>query len=45
MKDMVKFEAAFYEPLKKKFLRHKNNPIMTKYLRKQRMVRCKLRNI
>ena len=41
------FEAAFlkelnkYVPLKKKFLRHNNNPFMTKDLRK----RSKLRNI
>ena len=42
---MVNFEAVFYAPLKKKFLRHNNNPIMTKDLIKQIMVRSKLRNI
>ena len=45
------FEAVFlkelnkHAPLKKKFLRHNNNPFMTKDLRKQIMVRSKLRNI
>ena len=45
------FEAVFlkelnkHAPLKKKFLRHNNNPFMTKHLRKQIMVRLKLRNI
>ena len=44
------FEAVFlkglnkYAPLKKIFLRHKNNPFMTKNLRKQIMVQSKLRN-
>ena len=44
------FEAVFlkelnkHRPLKKKFLRH-NNPFKTKDLRKQIMVRSKLRNI
>ena len=45
------FEAVFFlkelnkqAPLKKKFLRHNNNPFMTKNLRKQMMVRSKLRN-
>ena len=45
------FEAVFFlkelnkhAPLKKKFLRHNNNPFMTKSLRKQIMVRSKLRN-
>ena len=44
------FEAVFlkelnkHAPLKKKFLRHNNNPFMTKNLRKQIMVRSKLRN-
>ena len=44
------FEAIFlkelnkHAPLKKKFLRHNNNPFMTKNLRKQMMVRSKLRN-
>ena len=43
------FEAVFLKklnkraPLKKKFLRH-NKPFMTKNLRKQIMVRSKLRN-
>ena len=45
------FEAVFlkelnkHAPLKKKFLRHNSNPFMTKDLRKQIMVRSKLRNI
>ena len=45
------FEAVFlkelnkHAPLKKKFLRHSNNPFMTKDLRKQIMVQSKLRNI
>ena len=45
------FEAVFltelnkHAPLKKKFLRHNNNPLITKDLRKQIMVRSKLRNI
>ena len=45
------FEAMFlkklnkHAPLKKKFLRHSNKPFMTKDLRKQIMVRSKLRNI
>ena len=45
------FEAAFlkelnkHAPLKKKLLRHNNNPFMTKGLRIQIMVRSKLRNI
>ena len=45
------FEAVFlkelnkHAPLKKKFLRHSNNPFMTKDLRNQIMVRAKLRNI
>ena len=45
------FEAVFlkelnkHAPLKKKFLRHNNNSIMTKDLRKQIMVRSKLRNM
>ena len=45
-----KFETVFlkelnkHAPLKKKFLRHNNNPLMTKDLRKQKMVRSKLRN-
>ena len=45
------FEAVFlkklykHAPLKKKFLRHNNKPSMTKGLRKQIMVRSKLRNI
>ena len=45
------FKAVFLKelnkraPLKKKFLRHNNNPFMTKDLRKQIMVRSKLRNI
>ena len=44
------FEAAFlkelnkHAALKKKFLRYNNNPSMTKNLRKQIMVRSKLRN-
>ena len=42
------FEAMFLEelkkhaPLKMKFLRHNNNPFMTKHLRKQIMLRSKL---
>ena len=45
------FEAVFlrelnkHASLKNKFLRHINNPVMTKDLRKQIMVRSKLRNI
>ena len=45
------FEAVFlkelnkHAPLKKKFLRHNNNPFMTKDLRKQIMVLSKLRSI
>ena len=45
------FEAVFlkelnkHATLKKKFSRHSNNPFMTKDLRKQLMVRPKLRNI
>ena len=45
------FEAVFlkelnkHAPLKKKFLRHNNNPFMAKDLRKQIMVRSKLGNI
>ena len=45
------FKAAFlkelnkHAPLKKKFLRHNNNPFMTKDLRKQIMVRSKPKNI
>ena len=45
------FEAVFLKELnkhallKKKFLRHSNNPFMTKDLRKQIMVQSKLRNI
>ena len=44
------FEAVFlkepnkHAPLKKKFLRHYNNPFMAKNLRKQIMVRSKLGN-
>ena len=44
------FEAVFlkepnkHAPLKKKFLRHYNNPFMAKNLRKRIMVRSKLRN-
>ena len=44
------FEAVFlkepnkHAPLKKKFLRHYNNPLMAKNLRKRIMVRSKLRN-
>ena len=37
-------ELNKHAPLKKKFLRHNNNPFMTKSLRKQIMVRSKLRN-
>ena len=43
------FEVVFlkelnkHAPLKQKFLRHNNNPFMTKDLRKQIMVRSKLR--
>ena len=36
-------ELNKHAPLKKKFLRHNNNPFMTKDLRKQIMVRSKLR--
>ena len=45
------FEAVFlkklnkHAPLKKKFLRHNNKPFTTKDLRKQTMIRSKLRNI
>ena len=45
------FEAVFlkelnnHPPLKKKFVRHNNNPFMTKDLRKQIMVQSKVRNI
>ena len=45
------FEVVFLKelnkhvPLKKTFLRHSNNPFMTKDLRKQIMVQSKLRNI
>ena len=44
------FEAVFlkepnkHAPLKKKFIRHNNNPFMTKDLRNQIMVRSKLKN-
>ena len=38
-------ELNKHAPLKKKFLRHNNNPFMTKDLRKQVMVRSKLRNM
>ena len=34
-----------HAPLKKKFLRHNNKPFTTKDLRKQIMIRSKLRNI
>ena len=38
-------ELNKHAPLKKKFLRHNNNPFMTKDLRKQILVRSKLKNI
>ena len=37
-------EPNKHAPLKKKFLRHYNNPLMAKNLRKRIMVRSKLRN-